>query len=53
MRPVKDSCTLDKGFNTITFFGEAEENVLEKIILVKKGESLLPSYLGPKESVRI
>ncbi len=53
VRPVKDSCTLDKGFNTITFFGEAEENVLEKIILVKKGESLLPSYLGPKESVRV
>ena len=53
VRPVKDICTLEKGFNTITFFGEAEENVLEKIILVKKGESLLPSYLGPAESVRV
>ena len=26
---------------------------LEKIILVKKGESLLPSYLGPRESVMV
>ena len=44
---------LEKGDNNIAFFGSAEENILEKIILVKKGESLLPSYLGPRESVMV
>ena len=53
VRIIKGSCTLEAGHNCITFFGEAEENILEKIILVKKGESILPSYLGPRESVRL
>ena len=53
VRDIKSTVTLEKGINNITFFGDAEENILEKIILVKKGESLLPSYLGPDESVII
>ena len=51
VRDIKDTITLEQGKNNITFFGDSEENILEKIILVKKGVSLLPSYLGPEESV--
>ena len=50
VRDIKDTITLEQGKNNITFFGDSEENILEKIILVKKGVSLLPSYLGPEES---
>ena len=51
VRPVRDTLTLKEGKNIISFYGTAEENVLEKLILVKKGQNLLPSYLGPRERV--
>ncbi|HBZ02747.1 MAG TPA: alpha-glucuronidase [Lachnospiraceae bacterium] len=51
VRLVTETVSLAKGINVIRFIGTAEENVLERILLVKKDSRLLESYLGPDESV--
>ncbi len=38
------------GQNTLAFYGVSPAVVLEKIVIVKKGERLPESYLGPEES---
>ncbi len=44
---------LEKGINRISFYGTQVENVLERIIVVKKVKKLPGCYLGPATSIGI
>lgn len=50
-RYVSDRVRLNKGVNTIRFYGIRSEAVLQKIVLVREGVTLPISYLGANESI--
>ncbi|MBR3305867.1 MAG: glycosyl hydrolase 115 family protein [Lachnospiraceae bacterium] len=52
-RYVKGSCILDAGKHTLRFYGTDAENVLERVMLVRKGVTAPQSYLGPAESRKV
>ncbi|MCR4585133.1 MAG: glycosyl hydrolase 115 family protein [Lachnospiraceae bacterium] len=50
VRIAECTAELEKGVNTVSFYGTQVENVLEKIIVAKKDVKLPGCYLGPAES---
>ena len=47
------ACTavMEKGINCISFYGTRVENVLERVIVIRKDKELPGCYLGPRESI--
>ena len=50
MRVTTAEETFEKGINSIVFYGTEVENVLERIIVIRKDKKAPGCYLGPAES---
>lgn len=52
VRQIRAQIRCRSGKNRICYYALSEENVVERILLIRDGKTVPESYLGPEESVR-